>query len=152
MLGVAWVAGLYLTGNNPYGGKRLVTMLFVVLAVLVSQWWVRRYFLSDGPGLGRTFGVGVLTAVLAAVVSSTGLYGIAQVAGPQVMQRHLMEMHQLLESNKEAYLKQRNGQEQYERTLQNLARTPQDLAADELKNKLLFGLLISLPGAVFFRR
>ncbi|MBC6612687.1 DUF4199 domain-containing protein [Hymenobacter sp. BT507] len=152
LLSVAWVAALYLVGVNPFGGKRLLTMLFVVGAVLVSQWWVRRYFQPEGPGLGRSFGAGIITTVVAAALSATGLYGIAQVAGPEAMQRHLTEMRQLLESNKEAYLQQRNGQEQYERTLQNLASTPQGLAADDLKNKLLFGLLISLPGAVFFRR
>lgn len=127
-------------------------MLFVVGAVLVSQWWIRRYFQTDGPGIGRSFGVGILTALLAATVSATGLYGIARIAGPEAMERHLTEMKQLLESNKEAYLQQRNGQEEYERTLHNLASTPQGLAADDLKNKLLFGLLISLPGAIFFRR
>lgn len=127
-------------------------MLFVVGAVLLGQWWVRRYFHPDGPGLGRAIGMGILTALVAAVVSATGLYGIAQVAGPNAMQRHLVEMRQLLESNKDAYLQQRDGREQYEQTLQNLASTPQGLAADDLKNKLLFGLLISLPGAIFFRR
>lgn len=152
LLSTAWVAGLYLVGSNPFGGKRLITMLFVVVAVLVSQWSVRRYFRPDGPGLGRSFGVGLLTAVVASVVAATGVYGIARIAGPEAMQRHLTEMRQLLESNKDAYLQQRNGQEQYARTLQNLASTPQGLAADDLKNKLLFGLLISLPGAVFFRR
>lgn len=152
LLSTAWVAGLYLVGLNPFGGKRLATVLFAVAAVVVSQWWVRRYFQPEGPGLGRAFGVGLLTTICAAIISATGVYGIATVAGSQAIERHLTEMHQLLASNKDAYLQQKNGQAEYDRTLRDLARTPQGFATDDLKNKLLFGLLISLPSGVFFRR
>lgn len=94
----------------------------------------------------------MLTVFLTATVSAAGVYGLARVAGPVAIQRHLAEMEHILEANKAEYLKQVNGKEQYERTRQNLARTPQAFAADDFKNKLLFGLLICIPGGIFFRK
>lgn len=152
LLSIGWVVGLYLTGNNPFGPKRLLAAFVGVGAVLLSQWYLRRYYGPAGPGVGKALGVGLLTALLAALLSSTGVYSLARVAGPAAMQRHLTEMEQLLAANKAEYLKQPNGKEQYELTRQNLARTPQALAADDCKNKLLFGLLICLPGGIFFRK
>ena len=152
LLSVGWIVGLYLTNNNPYGPKRLLTVLFSVGAVLLSQWFLRRYYGPEGPGIGKALGVGMLTVGLTAAVSATGVYSLAQITGPAPIQRNLVEMKQLLEANKAEFLKQANGREQYELTRRNLARTPQALTADDFKNKLLFGLLICLPGGIFFRK
>jgi len=152
LLSIGWELGLYLTGNNPYGPKRLLATLFGVGAVLLSQWYVRRYYEAEGIGIGKALGVGVLTVLITALLSSAGIYGLARMAGPEAIQRHLAEMEQLLKANKAEFLKQANGKEQYELTKQNLAQTPQAFAADDFKNKLLFGLLICLPGGIFFRK
>ena len=152
LLSVGWIVGLYLTGNNPYGPKRLLAALFGIGAVVLSQWFLRRYYKPEGPGIGKALGVGVLTVLLTAALSATGVYGLARITGPAPIQRHLAEMERLLEANKADYLKQTDGKEQYELTRRNLARTPQALAADDFKNKLLFGLLICLPGGIFFRK
>ena len=152
LFSIGWIIALYLTGNNPYGPKKLLASLFGIGTVVLSQWFLRRYYGPEGPGIGKALGVGVLTVLLTAALSATGLYGLARITGPAPIQRHLIEMKKLLEANKADFLKQTNGQEQYELTRRNLARTPQALAADDFKNKLLFGLLICLPGGIFFRK
>jgi hypothetical protein len=61
-------------------------------------------------------------------------------------------MRELLERGKPMFLKQKNGEQQYEQTYNNLAQTPQDFAADDLFKKLLFGFLMSIPGGIFLRK
>ncbi|QNP51019.1 DUF4199 domain-containing protein [Hymenobacter qilianensis] len=149
---IIWVIVLYLTDNNPYGPKRLLSVFVPPLAALLCQWVVRRSFLPDGPGFRRVLMAGILTTVLAAVTSATGVYGFARATGQAPIDRHLSEMKALLEASKDEFIKQAGGQEQYERAQQSLAHTPQALASDDFEKKLLFGLILSFPGAVFFRK
>ena len=151
LLAVAWVMGLYFTGNNPYGPKRLLAIFFALAAVVFSQWWLRRYY-AAGPGLGRALGVGALTALLTAALSAAGVYGLARAVGPAANQRYATEIERLLAAVQPEYLKQPNGQERYEQDRRNLARTPPGFAADDFRNKLLFGLMICVPGGIFFRK
>ncbi|QIL75516.1 DUF4199 domain-containing protein [Hymenobacter sp. HDW8] len=149
---VIWVIVLYLTDNNPYGPKRLLSVFVPPLAVLLCQWAVRRSFLPVGPGLRRVLLAGILTTVLSAVTSAAGVYGFARITGQAPIDRHLAEMKTLLEASKAEFVKQPGGQEQYDRARQSLAHTPQALASDDFEKKLLFGLLLSFPGGVFFRK
>jgi hypothetical protein len=58
----------------------------------------------------------------------------------------------MLAATKALYLKQVNGQQQYDATLRNLARTPQAFAQDEFVKKMLLGIVLSIPGGVFLRK
>lgn len=147
-----WVIALYLTNNNPYGPKRLLSVFVPPLAVLLGQWAARRVFLPSVPGLRQALMVGILTAILAAVTSAAGVYGFARATGQALITRHLVETEALLEASKAEFIKQPGGQAQYEQARQNLARTPQALATDDFAKKLLLGLLLSLPGGIFFRK
>jgi hypothetical protein len=102
--------------------------------------------------LRRVLIAGILTTVLAAVTSAVGVYGFARATGQGPINRHLTEMKTLLEASRAEFIKQPGGEEQYERARQSLAHTPQGLASDDFEKKLLFGLLLSFPGAVFFRK
>lgn len=147
-----WLIGLYLVGNNPYGPKRLMAIFIPPIAVLLGQWKLRQYYKPEGPGILKAIGTGLLTTLIAAVVSAGSVYVFAQVTGPEPIARHVAEMRQLLEAGKPMFLKEKNGRQQYEQTYRGLAQTPQDLAADDYKNKLLFGLLMSIPGGIFLRK
>lgn len=149
---IIWVIALYLTNDNPYGPKRLLSVFVPPLAALFCQWAVRRSFLPNGPGFQRVLLAGILTTILAAVTSAAGVYGFARATGQAPIDRHLTEMKALLEASKTEFIKQPGGEEQYERARQSLAHTPQALASDDFEKKLLFGLLLSFPGAVFFRK
>jgi hypothetical protein len=152
VLCLVWIIALYMADTNPYGPKRLLSIFLPSIAVVVSQWAVRRAFLPSGPGLRRALTVGVLTAILAAVTSAIGVYAFARVTGPAPIDRHLVEMRTLLEASKAEFIKQPGGEAQYERARESLASTPEGLAGDDFEKKLLFGLLLSLPGGVFFRK
>lgn len=81
-----------------------------------------------------------------------GVYGFARITGQALIERHLVEMKALLEASKAEFIKQPGGQAQYDLARKNLAQTPQALAAEDFEKKLLLGLLLSLPGGVFFRK
>ncbi|SET60085.1 DUF4199 domain-containing protein [Hymenobacter actinosclerus] len=148
----AWVLFLYVSDNNPYGPKRTLADFFPPLAAIASQVLLRRYYQPEGPGLGKSIGVGVLTALVSALVAASAFYLFSRLTGPGLIEQHLAEVHKLLESTKALYLKEANGLQQYEATLRNLARTPAQFAQDEFSKKLFFGVLISIPGGVFLRK
>ena len=152
VLCIVWVIALYVSDNNPYGPKRLLSVFVPALAAVASQWAVRQAFLPAGPGLRRVILTGVLTAILASVTSALGVYGFAYATGKVPIERHLVEMKALLEASKAEFVKQPGGEAQYEKARASLANTPEALAGDDFEKKLIFGLLLSLPGGVFFRK
>ena len=82
----AWVLFLYVSDNNPYGPKRTLSDFFPPLAAIASQVLLRRYYQPEGPGLGKSIGVGMLTALVSALVSAASagawimLFGQGQIA------------------------------------------------------------------------
>lgn len=151
MLCIGWVLFLYFTDNNPYGPKRALSDFFTPVAAIVSQVLLRRYY-PQGPGLGKSVGVGVLATLFAAALAATGMYLFAQFAETSLMERHLAEARHFLENARSLYLAQANGRQQFEDTLRNLARTPAGFAQDEFLKKMLWGILLSVPGGVFLRK
>ncbi|TGE27885.1 DUF4199 domain-containing protein [Hymenobacter metallicola] len=148
-----WLVGLLLTGNDPFGPKRLMVIFLPPIAVLAAQWFLRKQLQPEGPGLKRAIGTGILTAVIAATVSAMGVYGVAQLAGPEQIAKSKAEMLKIAEGSRADYLRQPGGKEQYERTIQGLQSiTAKGLATDDFMKKLLFGLLLSLPGGIFLRK
>ncbi|SNC59192.1 Protein of unknown function [Hymenobacter gelipurpurascens] len=142
---------MYLTNNNPYGLKRTLSDFFPPIAAIVSQILLRRYY-ANGPGLGRSIGVGLTTTLIGASLAAVGIYIFARVADPDLIRQHLTEAKQMLAAAKDMYLKQTNGRQQYEATLRNLAQTPQAFAQDEFVKKMLWGVVLSIPGGVFLRK
>jgi hypothetical protein len=151
VLALVWVFILMMTGSNPYGPRRLMTVPLVPIAVLASQWFVRRYYPS-GPGIGKSILTGLLTALFASATSAVTLYGVARSANPVLLERNAEEAKQILQSARSYYLKQPGGEEKYKLDQQNIARTPQALAQDEFSKKLILGLLFAIPGGIFLRK
>lgn len=147
-----WVVGLYLSGSNPYGPKRLMTIFVPPVAVLLGQWQLRRYLKPKGPGILKSIGTGLLIALFTAVVSAGSVYTFARVTGPEPIARHLTEMRRLLEQSRPMFLREKNGRQQYEQTYRGLAFSAQGLAADDYVRKLIVGLLLSIPGGIFLRK
>ncbi|GGG47120.1 hypothetical protein GCM10011378_24160 [Hymenobacter glacieicola] len=148
---IAWFLFLHLTGNNAYGPKRTLSDFFPPVAAIISQILLRRYY-ADGPGLGKSIGVGLLTTLVGASVAAVGLYTFSRLTGPALIEQHLVEARQLLTNAQDFYLKQPNGRQQYEAALRDLAHTPAAFAQDELFKKMIFGVLLSIPGGVFLRK
>ncbi|TGE15844.1 DUF4199 domain-containing protein [Hymenobacter elongatus] len=148
-----WLVGLLLTGNDPFGPKRLMVIFLPPLAVIGSQWMLRRSSRPGGSGLKRTLAVGLLTAVVAATTSAVGTYGVAQLAGPEQLEKSKAAMLTIAAGSRADFLRQPNGKEQYDRTIEGLKSiNAQGLATDDFTKKLLFGLLLSLPGGIFLRK
>jgi hypothetical protein len=151
LLCFSWVLFLHFTHNNPYGLKRTLSDFFTPVAAIGSQIVLRRFY-PQGPGLGKSVGVGLLTTGLTALVAAAGLYLYAKLTDPGLMQQHLTEARQLLENAKQLYFSQPNGRQQFEATLRGLAHTPAGFAQDEFLKKLLWGMFLSIPGGIFLRK
>ncbi|GGF25129.1 hypothetical protein GCM10011383_40920 [Hymenobacter cavernae] len=130
-----------------------MTVPLVPVAVIASQWFVRRYY-ANGPGLGRAIGTGLLTALIASAVSAATLYGFARAASPILLERNAVEARQILQGARSYYLKQPGGAKQYELEQQALGgpTKPEGLAQDEFVKKMLLGFLFAIPGGIFLRK
>ncbi|MCC3160506.1 DUF4199 domain-containing protein [Hymenobacter sp. 15J16-1T3B] len=148
---VGWIVLLYATGQNPFGPKRLMSFFVSPAAAVWAEWQLRQRH-RDLANLGRQLLVGVVTVGMTALLAGTGMYGVARVAGPGAIERNRREMEQVVRAERARFLKEKGGKEQYERTLAGIATTPQGLATDEFSKKLILGLLLAVPGAIFLRR
>lgn len=148
---IAWIVLLYATGQNPFGPKRLMSFLVSPVAAVVAQWQLRQRH-RDVANLGRQLLTGLVTVGMTALLAATGMYGVARVAGPSLIEQNRREMEQVVRAERANFMKEKGGKEQYERTLAGIATTPQGLATDEFSKKLLLGLLLTVPGAIFLRR
>ena len=154
-MGVAyglWLWGLHLTGNNAFGPKRMVCWFVVPVAVVASQWLLRRMFRPGAPGVGRALGVGGLTALLAAGIGAASLLGLAQGAGEPALALNRRELLEIAASQQELMVKQAGSEAAYQAHLERLKHlTADDLARNDFSKILLLGLLFGLPAGVFLR-
>lgn len=154
-MGVAyglWLWGLHLTGNNAFGPKRMIFWFVVPVAVVASQWLLRRMFWPGAPGVGRALGVGGLTALLAAGIGAASLLGLAQGAGEPALALNRRELLEIAASQRELMVKQAGSEAAYQAHLERLRHlTAEDLARNDFSKILLLGLLFGLPAGVFLR-
>lgn len=146
-----WMLGLQLSGNNGFGPKQILAQLLVPLAALASEWQLRRHLRPAKPGLGRSLGVGVLTALLAAAVSASSVVGLAHGAGEPALARHRAEVAEIVRAQ------QREAKEQLpapvrQQQLRNVAQlTVGDMASTNFLQVLVLGLVLAIPAGIFLR-
>ena len=151
VLCAVWMLGLHLTGNNAFGPKRILPQFLVPVAAVASQWALRRSVRPSKAGLGRAVGVGVLTAMVAALIAASSLYSLGQSAGPEALRLNRAEMVEIARSQRD-YLVKEGGQAAYEQQLQQLEHvTMADIARSDFIKILLLGLMFALPAGVFLR-
>lgn len=152
LLYAAWLLALHLMGENPFGPKRMLVQFAVPLAVVGSQWALRRALRPGKPGLVRALAVGAITAVLAATVGATSLYGLGQGVGEAAMQRNRTELLGIARANKAFMVKRMGGEAAYRaHEAQVMQLTAGDVAKDDFIKILLLGSLLVLPAGVFLR-
>lgn len=146
-----WLAVLHMSGQNAFGPKRLLVQFALPLAVVGSQWWLRRAAQPAKPGLGRALAVGGLTALIAAGLAAASLAGLGRGAGPAATARNQQEMVQIAQAERD-YLVKQGGEQGYRQQVAQLARlTPGDVARNDFSKLVFLGLIFGLPGGVFFR-
>lgn len=147
-----WMMGLQLTGSNGFGPKQILAQLLVPLAVVASQWLLRRVAQPHKPGLGASLGVGVLTALLAAVVSAGGTVGLAYGAGAPAVAKHRAEVLEIVRAQQRenpkavaspAVRRQQQAQVQ--------GMTVGDMAMSNFLQVLVLGLVLAVPAGIFLR-
>lgn len=147
-----WLLGLHLTGNNAFGPKRLVAQFAIPPAVVASQWMLRRVLRPAKPGLGRALAVGGLTAVLAATLAATSVYGLGVGVGESAMTRTRTELLEIARSQKTFLMKQLGSEAAYNRNIQQVQQlTLSDIARDDFSKILVLGMLVAIPAGIFLR-
>jgi len=152
LLCALWMLGLHLTGNNAFGPKRLLMHFAVPVAVVLSQWTLRRVVRPGKPGLGRSLGVGVLTTVVAATITAGSVLALGAGAGEPAMERNRQELLGIAQAEKVNLLKSGGGEAGYQQHLAFLAKlSAKDIAQNDFSKILLLGLIFAIPGGIFFR-
>ncbi|MFD2718635.1 DUF4199 domain-containing protein [Hymenobacter monticola] len=149
---VVWMVGLQLTGNNGFGPKQLLAQLLVPMVAVASQWQLRRQLKPEKPGLGRALGVGVLTALLAAVVSAVGVMGLAAGAGEEAVSRHRAEVKEIVQAQQREAAKQGVSAALRQQQLQQIDHlTVGNIASSNFLQVLVLGLVLAVPAGIFLR-
>lgn len=152
LVGVLWVVGLQLTGNNGFGPKQIMAQLLVPLVALANEWWLREKLKPEKPGLSRSLTVGVLTVLIAAVLSAGGVLGLAYGAGESALERNRVEVREIVRVQQLENPKVKHSEQELRQQEQNVANlTAEGLAVGTFVRVLLFGLVLALPGGIFFR-
>jgi len=150
---VCWMVGLQLTGNNSFGPKQILAQLLVPLVAVANEWWLRQQLKPEKPGLGRSLKVGLLTVLIAAVLSGLGVLGLAYGAGETALARNRAEVAEIVRVQQLENPKAKPNEQQARQQAENLEHmtTAQGLAISTFERVLLFGLVLALPGGIFFR-
>jgi len=149
---VVWMVGLQLTGSNGFGPKQILAQLLVPLAVVVSQWLLRKAAQPNKPGLGASLGVGVLTALLAAIVSAGGTVGLAYGAGAPAVAKHRAEVLEIVRAQQRENPKAvASPAVQRQQVAQVQSMTVGDMATSNFLQVLVLGLVLAVPAGIFLR-
>ncbi|RAK62974.1 DUF4199 domain-containing protein [Hymenobacter edaphi] len=151
---IAWTVLLYATGQNPFGPKRLMSILVAPVAAVVAQWQVRKQY-REWASLGRQLLVGLVAAGLTAVLSALGTYSVARAGGEPLLRRNLEESTSIVRASRRQFSEKELSTAAYEANLRSLpvaAGTARGVANEEFQKKLIAGLFLILPGAIFLRR
>ena len=147
-----WMLGLQATGSNGFGPKQILAQLLVPLAALASEWFLRRAVKPEKPGLGRSLGVGLLTVLIAAVISAGSVLVLAYGAGEPALARNRAEVREIVLAQQRENPKVKRSNQEIAQQMQNVANlTAKDLAVSNFTVVLLFGLALGLPGGIFFQ-
>jgi Protein of unknown function (DUF4199) len=151
---IAWTVLLYATGQSPFGPKRLMTIFAAPVAAVVAQWRVRKHH-REVASLGRQLLVGLVAVGTTAALSAVGVYSVARIGGEPLMQKNLAEATRIVQASRRQFNEKQLSQAAYEDNLRSLpaaAGTAQGVANEDFQKKLLLGLLLTVPGAIFLRR
>ena len=147
-----WMLILQLTGNNGFGPKQLLAQLLVPLVAVGSEWWLRQKLRPERPGLGRSLSVGVLTAVIAALVSASSLVGLAHGAGEPALARNRAEELEIVRAQQHENPKVILSEQQRQQQLQTVeSLTVGGMAMRNFIQVFVLGLVLALPAGIFLR-
>ena len=104
------------------------------------------------PGLSRSLTVGLLTVLIAAVLTAGGVLGLAYGAGEAALARNRAEVAEIVRAQQCAENpKVKHSAQEIQQQEQNVANlTAEGLAGGTFVRVLLFGLVLALPGGNIF--
>ena len=148
---VLWMVGLQRTGSNGFGPKQILAQLLVPLAVVASQWLLRKAAKPNKPGLGASLGVGVFTALLAASISAVGTVGLAYGAGEPAVAQHRAEVLEIVKAQQRENPKAVASSAVQQQVAQVQHMTVGNMATSNFLQVLVLGLVLAVPVGIFLR-
>jgi hypothetical protein len=146
------MVGLQLTGSNGFGPKQLLAQLLVPLAAVASEWGLRGQLKPEKSGLSRSLGVGALTALLAAAVSSASMLGLAYGAGEPALARNRAEVLEIMRVQQREGSAIKLSAEQQQQQVDAIAQmTAGDMAVRNFFQVFLLGMVLAVPAGIFLR-
>ena len=145
------VLALHLLGYNPFGDLGRATFLPIPVFIFLGIRYFKRFNEAE-LGFMRGLRVGLSISFYTALCTAMLVFLLVTLVGPEMVQRHIAEMKQLLEESREEQIRIM-GKELYEQGYKAIESiTPSMLAADDFVRRLFAGAVFSLVAAVFFRK
>ncbi|MER2997780.1 DUF4199 domain-containing protein [Pontibacter populi] len=142
---------LYFMGLNPFGDYGRYSFIPIPFAIFLGIRYYKK-FNDTEIGFLRGLRVGASVAFYAALCASMLVFILTYVAGPELLQQHILEMKALLEETREDQIKIM-GERMFEEGYKALdAMSPSMLAADDFVRRFVGGLVFALIAAVFYRK
>lgn len=142
---------LYFMGLNPFGDYGRYSFIPIPFAIFLGIRYYKK-FNDTEIGFLRGLRVGTSVAFYAALCASMLVFILTFVAGPELLQQHILEMKALLEGAREEQIKI-FGEEWYQEAYNAaISTTPSSLAAGDFIRRFFGGLVFALIAAVFYRK
>jgi hypothetical protein len=153
LLCAGWMLGLLATGNNPFGPKLLLAQLVVPLLAVAAEWRLRQRLAPEKPGVGRQLTLGGLVVLLAALISASSVLGLANGAGQEkLVALNRAEAREITLVGMKAKPKAERNPAQEQQQLAKIEQlSVRDFAISNFTVTLVLGMVLAVPGGIFFR-
>lgn len=142
---------IYLGGGDPYGHKNLISYLIIPVFIILGLNHYKSYRM-EAVGFAKAFLVAFSITLYTALTSAMLLYVFAVLVGPEVLQRHIVEMKALMDLTRNEAVRM-VGQEAFDQAYADLSnRSPFQLANEDFMRRIFFGLVVSVVAAFLKRK
>ncbi len=146
------LAVAHLTGANPFGPMRFWILMLLPVFIFFGLRYLKSFEISQELSYLSAFRTGSMTSFIGGATSSMLVYLYTVISGPGVLKRHKAEMQEMLILSEEQ-LTGVLGKQNLTRMAEEINKiTPGSLAFDDFFQKIVFGIIISLILAFFFRK
>jgi hypothetical protein len=137
--------------TNPYGPLRMWMLYLLPVFIFLAIKYLKQFEIGKQVGFGGAFRTGSMTTLIGGAASSMLLYVYGMISGPELLARHVTEMQEVLEAT-QGQFDDMFGKENMSKAIEQMKLvTPASLAYEDFFMKLVFGTLVSLIIAFFFR-
>lgn len=142
---------LYLLGYNPLGDIGRWSYLPLPIFISMGLRYFKGFYDAE-IGFWKGLRVSMSITFYTALATAMLVYLMIYLAGPEMIQQHVVELRTLLDQTREEQIKLL-GERNFEQAYQDLDKlSPSMLAAYDFLGRMFVGGIFSIVAAVFFRK